>query len=484
MSDQSGPADAIATGETAQEQPGQRQPEPPARTKAQEIAEILNEPDIQFVPWEELMGEGVVVRLHIKRVRFRKKLTFEDLGLHFASMRTQQAMADVFRLGMKNLLPGEYIRRLETIESTARKLLQRSSYDTVWGPFIPVTGYQAWREKNQELMDAYYKERDLILQNYADLKKEVIASYTEAARNAYRILNKLDPQVLSEREKEREAFYLAGVRRKIRRMLPSVQEITDSFDFVVSPTYIDLPLLLKDQALPGKSVLEKQTIEGVTLEEQRELRWLQAGTRQRQEMMREMNRDVVQKAREQKERQIDDFLTTIISQLRALIYDAATNVLAALKKHGTMPPRSVVQLKNLVEQISLLNFYNDRDASRIMNMIRDLIDQPREKRDLDVIEQRLREIATVMRASLITLEYEFLEDRQEREDGEEAAVEREKRLVADVARKPSRQEVREARLSLGLSVPTWDDHREERMQEEGSQNVLLQEEERQERTWS
>ena len=481
MSDRTTPSTSDGIEEATAQEPDQDQSKSPARTKAQEIAEILNEPDIQFVQWETLMGEGVIVRLHIKRVRFRKKLTFEDLGLHFAQPHTQQAMADVFRLGMKNLLPGEYIRRLETIESTARKLLQRSSYDTVWGAFVPVTGYLAWREKNQELIDAYYSERDTILQNYASIKKEVIASYTEAARNAYRILNKLDPQVLSEREKEREAFYLAAVRRKIRRMLPSEQDITESFDFVVSPTYIDLPLLLKEQKQPGQRILEKQTIEGVTSEEQRELRWLQAGTQQRQEMMREMNRDVVEKAQEQKKRLIDDFLTTVVSHLRAIIYDATTNVLAALKKHETLPPRSVVQLKNLVEQISLLNFYNDRDAERIMNALKSLIDQPREKRDLVVIEQRLREIATVMRASLLNLEYEF---REEREDSEEAATEREKRIVAEVTRRPSRQDVREARFSLDLELPTWDDNREERLDENQARSVISPEEERQERAWS
>ena len=36
--------------------------EEPRRTKAQEIAAILDEPTMTFLDWENLMGEGVVVR--------------------------------------------------------------------------------------------------------------------------------------------------------------------------------------------------------------------------------------------------------------------------------------------------------------------------------------------------------------------------------------------------------------------------------------
>ncbi len=73
---------------------------------------------------------------------------------------------------------------------------------------MPVTRYQGWR--NQQLMGAYYRERDTILQNYATIKKAVITSYTEVARNAYRILNKLDPDILIERGKS--AVTQPGVR--------------------------------------------------------------------------------------------------------------------------------------------------------------------------------------------------------------------------------------------------------------------------------
>lgn len=483
MTDDTRQTEVLPSAEQSQE-PALAQ-EAPVLTKAQQIAEILNEPAMEFVDWEKLMGEGVVVRLSIKRVRFRKKLHFADLGLHFADGKTRKDMEDIFRLGMKNLLPGDYIRRLEAIESRARKLLQRSAFETVWGSFIPVTAYQTWRDENQQFVDAYYAERDKILKNYTALKREMIGKYTEAARNAYRILNNLDPQALSEREQEREAWYLAAFRRKIRKMLPSPEDITQSFDFVVTPTYIDLPLLLKGE--PGEAVLEKQTIEGVTPQEQVELRYRQQGARRRQELMEQMNRDVVKKAKEQKQRLVDEFLTTMITQLRGLLYDATTNVLYSLKKHESLQPRAVVQLKNLVENLSLLNFYGDQDVERAAKLIRSLIDRPRADRDLEEIEERLREIGTVMRATLLNLEYEFREDRMDSEEPRErelAALDLEKRELAGLPRRPSPEEIREARMALeAVELPSWETIREERLEQETSHPVVLEEMVREERTW-
>lgn len=458
MADENGAAPAQVSPTSANQDEGRP-------TKAQVIAAILDEPDMRFVDWAALMGEGVVVRLHIRRVRFRKRLQFEDLGIHFPDTQTREKMHEIFRLGMKNLLTKAYLDRIEQIEYKARKLLKFYAIDTVWGPFVPVTAYRAFRREIDELEEAYYQVRDDILANYVAIMREVLENYVKAAAQAYRILNQVNPEALSERERRREIFYLGSVRHKIRKMLPTQDDIRETFSFEVSPTYIDLPRLAGDDT--DGALVEKRTIEDVTPEEQRELRWRKESTRERQQMMRAMNEDVVRKAREQKEQRIDQFLTDVITQLRGLLYDATVNVLAALAKHETLPPRSVVQLKNLVSNLQLLNFYGDRDVERAMVLIESLIDRPREERDLEVIEQRLRQIATVMRATLLPLEYEFREERLEDVDDPaeraKALAELEKRELARVPRRPSRQEEREARQALGLTLPAWSEEREERL---------------------
>ena len=463
--------------------------EGPPITKAQMIAAILDQPDVQFVDWKALMGEGVVVKLHIRRVRFRKRLQFEDLGIHFGDKATAQKMHDIFRLGMKNLLTKDYLDRIEQIEYRARKLLIAFSYETIWGYFVPVTAYDAFRTRIDQLEQDYYQVREDILANYPAITKQVIRDYTQAARQAYRILNKVEPEALTERERQREAWYLAGVRRKMRKMLPTPDDIRKSFAFEVSPTYIDLPLLAgsdEEDGVTGVRV-EKQVIDEITEEEQRELRWRQAGTKERQAMLRAMNEDVVRKARQQKEERIDQFLTTIIGQVRGLLYDAAVNVLASLKKRDRLQPRSIVQLRTLVDNLRFLNFYNDRDVERAMSLIENLIERPREDRDITLIEQRLREIATVMRSTLLSLEVEFREDRledaDELADVTQAIEEREKRERAGVPRKPTRAEVREARLSLDFPLPSWDEEAREERMNEPTVPLAVKVDDREERSW-
>jgi hypothetical protein len=473
---------AITVTERAAKQP----------TKAQVIAAILDQPNMGFVDWKALMGEGVVVKLHIRRVRFRKRLQFADLGIHFSDKETELKMQEIFRLGMKNLLTKEYLDRIEQIEYRARKLLVLYSFDTIWGFFIPVTAYLTFRAQMELLEQDYYQVREDILANYPTITKQVLVDYVRAARHAYRILHQVDPEALTERERGREAFYLAGVRHKVRKILPTPDDIRQSFGFEVSPTYIDLPRLAGDesnedvQVIPGP-LLEKRTIDDITEEEQRELRWRQETTRERQAMMQAMNEDVVRKAREQKQERIDQFLTKIITQVRGLLYDATTNVLASMKKSERLQPRAVVQLRTLVENLRLLNFYGDQDVERAMNLIERLIEVPHEDRDLELIEQRLRQIATVMRSTLLPLEFEFREERlaDTDEPAERVSVMEtlEKREQAGVPRRPSRAEVREARMELEFSMPSWDDEeREERMEDDIVVRPLG--EEREERIWS
>ena len=261
-----------------------------------------------------------------------------------------------------------------------------------------------------------------ILAEYPAPKKEILQDYGTAAGNSSRILHQVDPDALSERDRQKEIYSLASVRCTIRHMLPTTDDITRTCNFTVVPTFIDLPQLAGDPAgsarLVAPTQLEKRTIEGVGASEQAELRWLQAGTKQRQAMLYAMNQDVVRQAQAKKEQRIDEFLTRITTQVRGLLYEATTNVLASMRKNETLPPRSVVQLKSLVQTVERRNFYADREVERAMKVIDSLIDVPREDRDIALIEQRLQEIALVMRSTLLPLEYEFREDREDANEKE------------------------------------------------------------------
>ena len=324
--------------------------------RAQLIASILGEKDIRLVKWQQLMREGIVIKLKIRRVRFKKRLELKDLGLELpADAKERKAVESLFNLGNKALLPLERLMQLEALESKARKLLSRSSHATEWGSFVPVTQYKAWCEKNEELRQEYFALRDQILRDYKQIVTQVMREYVKAARYTFNILHRIKAdEVLSAELDLKKRTYVALVAKSVRENMPTPEEISASFRFEVLKTYIDLPELAQ-KALP--MIAEESP-------EVREYELQEQSMRERERMLREMNEDVLKAAREQKEELIDSFLGTLVTQTRALIYDASLNVAAAIKSGAGLRPGIITQLKTLVEQVASLKFYDDRDVDK------------------------------------------------------------------------------------------------------------------------
>ena len=121
-------------------------------------------------------------------------------------------------------------------------------------------------------------------------------------------------------------------------------------------------------------------------------------------MLERMNQDVVSEARRRKQELIDTFLTDLVRQLRGLVYDSCVNVLEAMQSNdGKLGPRSVVQLKNLVESIDRLNFFDDAEMTAASAQVKRALAGNAETRSLTQIANTLRDVATVTRSSLVAL---------------------------------------------------------------------------------
>jgi hypothetical protein len=117
-----------------------------------------------------------------------------------------------------------------------------------------------------------------------------------------------------------------------------------------------------------------------------------------------MNDEVVAEARRKKQQLIDTFLKDVVVQLRTTIYEATTEVLKTMQKNqGKLHPRSVVQLKNLIEQIGSLNFFGDEESTRMIARVRETFERRPEARNAEDIRSALQDVAIVTRASLIDL---------------------------------------------------------------------------------
>jgi len=415
----------------------------------QTLAQILGEEDVRVVEprWLQLMREGIIVALHLRRWRARAKLTFADLGLPVNDDRERETFAELLELGDKRLLPARYIKALNSIDSGARKCLDRHSYKTFWGNFVPVTAYAGWKEQNETYRQRYFQIRDEIVENYDRIVQDLIDGYAVAARAAYRRLNALDPQAMSNGEYRAEApsracredDFVDAFMSRIVALIPSRDRIRDSFAYEVELSYVPLPSLLAEDLAEAERIQARREME--RLEEEmkrdslwREIRLEEEAARERQRLLEAMNRDVVEKARQQKEELIDGFLADLVRQLRGLVYEATTDVLAGIQKQGRLHPRSVVQLKNLVDQVANLNFFGDEEIDRMIARVRIELDKAPPDRDIREIQDRLRDIAVVTRATLIGL-------------GESPRSAR----ALGVADAPTPEMVRSARRGLGLA---------------------------------
>ena len=112
---------------------------------------------------------------------------------------------------------------------------------------------------------------------------------------------------------------------------------------------------------------------------------------------------MVQAMRARKEAEVDRFLTDLVTQLRGLIYEVATDVLTSIQRNRKLPRASTKQLKHMITQIGRLNFYADGDVERILAQLQATIDLPARQRDVGSIADQLRAIATITRNSLVQI---------------------------------------------------------------------------------
>ena len=372
-----------------------------------------------------LMQEGVMVRVTIRRCRFTAKLELSDLGVTVEDLRVRQAIARTLVLGEKRLLPEVYMASLGRLESGARRLLAKNAFYTELGSFIPVTAYDAWKQETEECKKRYFALRDEILAKHEELVQQILAEYTIVARDTYRRIQEVSPSALS----ESEVAFVQSYCERIIALIPDKNRIQESFGF-------DIELV---DGVKRMNELTAEQAESAMPTRQVQLEQLRSQAGARDWQREQMQRDLLQQAQAKKKSVVDAFLSTIVAQLRSLTYDAMTDVLASMERRGDgkFPPRSVTQLKNLVEQICQLNFYGDQDLARAMTQIQAIIDQQpaKRQRNLAEIREKLRAIATVARATLLDLEQEPRSAR-----------------ALDVPDAPTEANVREARKELGLDL--------------------------------
>lgn len=405
------------------------------QTDREKLSAILGQ-DVQVVEpkWLSLMRQGVIVELHIRRWRAKSRLTMDDLGL---PNDDAAEFSDLMKLGEKSLLPTKYIRRADSIESAARQWIESNSFETFWGRFIPCTKYEEFKVEIGNRRSGYMALRDEIDRDYAQIVKAHLLDYAKAARAAYRRRMALDGKALLKSNITEDAFVKSFVNA-ISALIPTRERIYEAWAFDFSLSYVPLPSMLAEDNAEAERINAQSDLDRAKEQAEQDKLWLdldieKGATRKREQMLESMNRDVVEAARKQKEQLVDGFLGGLVKQLRSMVYEATTDVLQTIQKNDRLHPRSVVQLRGLIDQVGQLNFYNDSEINQMVDHVKYALNKAPKDRDVKAIEGNLRDIATVTRATLVGL-------------GESPRGAR----SLGVADAPSMPVVRAARAQLGL----------------------------------
>ena len=396
------------------------------------IAQMLGEKDVHVLDnhWLKKMQEGVIVTLHIGHWRARAKLTYEDLGLPPADISEEKVLDELLLLGEKFLLPASYIRSMEAADSAARKYLARTAYETAYGPFVPFTLYTEVKAELNQYREKYLAIGTDIADNLDSITEAHLANCAEAARQAYRRLSKLTPRFKSSESFIDEDGFVDKFLDNITASIPNKERLRASFVFDIDVSYIPLPsLIAKDMAeakrIQAGSEAEQERIraEGrvdaaqIAAEEehiraQRQLERMreegevsleEAALRDRERKLDAMNRDVLEQARRQKEEMIGGFMADLLIQLRSLVYETTTDVLAGIEKNKSVHPKSIEQLRNLVKQIGNLNFFGDGEIEQMINTVMSQLGNLSKERGVGDIQKCLQDVAILTRSSLVDL---------------------------------------------------------------------------------
>ena len=369
----------------------------------------------------EMMEEGVIITLTIRRPRFQSKLTAQDVGLddHIISEAARDVLHEYFYLGKLSVLPKEYQAGLNSVESAARQCVARYSVKSHWGAFVPITNYEKWKAENAKHEMAFEELRDKILDDYDELTEQGVEAYRPMAEDIWERTHNQTGAA--------QAEFVEGYLNRIRQAVPALEEVAEAFEYRIEKTLIPIPsTLARDlemadriykkraahdaqyqaeqerierakrherevaearlqaeiQAATSKSRAEREVVEAqrraelerIEREKRREQEQLEAqhrATMQKFQLQEQMERDVIQSAQQQRQELVDQFYTDVVGQINQIIYQVADNSLESLERNqGKLSGAISAQLSNLVTQLEGWNFMQNTTVADQIERLR------------------------------------------------------------------------------------------------------------------
>lgn len=335
------------------------------------------------IDWMPFLQEGVIVNIHLRRWRAETKVTLEDLGITPENDEERDAIERTLSPGRRYLLPKEILRQATEIDGRSRNwLFPKNAFKTAWGMFIHAKNYARWRERDEVLRGEYLALGDRVAEEYDALITEVRDDYRSLGRQTYRRMmgTKFQP------DEDVESWVEKFVDRSLA-LVPPAETIRASFEYTRTVEMIPLMAqVAQDRAA---------AIDAIT----------QATDRRNQAALVAMREDLWETERKAAAEGIGRFVADVQAQIQELVYSCAVDGLEALKSgDGKLGRGATYQLKNMVESVNTMVFWDDPDLERRVQDLKDLVEVPAAKRDGNAVREALTELGEASRLVLARLE--------------------------------------------------------------------------------
>ena len=320
-----------------------------------------------------LMSRGVIVRLSIRRWGATSKLTPELLGLRFSGEDTFKFFCQYLNLGKQKLLPPPILQEIMTLEQKARVLLDHYSFDTVWGKFVPFTAFDEWEKANNKIHDDFLAQALELGKQYHSIVQSVKEDYKKMAQDVW-------IRLYPEDKGGPTSAFIEDFASKIIQKIPSQEELVSSFKYYSTYFIIPMPSFIEENLAKIGQIQRQEEIEKFNLE-----------------LEKQTKKKIANEYVERKKELIDGFLESTVISMRKYVEELCDNVMYSLMKkpHKSIGTRHINRLKNMIRKVKVLNFYDDKEISLLLNGLDTELDKIKGETDRGVIIDKLKEIVEV-----------------------------------------------------------------------------------------
>lgn len=320
-----------------------------------------------------LMSQGIIVRLSMGRWRAHTKLTPETLGLKFAGEDGFDFSKKYLELGRQKLLPPEVLAEIGVLERRARENLDRYSFYTVWGSFVPFTAFDEWEKKNKVIQDDFLRWAVVLGNRYDEIILSVKQEYKKMAKDVWIRLYPDDKGGATE-------SFIENFVDKVISKVPTRENIVSRFKYSATYFVIPMPSFVADNIARAEQIKRQEEMAQFDSD-------LEKQTKQR----------ISEEYLKRKKELIDGFLESTVLNMRKYVAELCDVVLLSIHKKGKrkITCQHINKLKNMVKKVKLLNFYNDKEIGDLIKNLDCEIDKIKGEVNQDIVVDKLREIVEV-----------------------------------------------------------------------------------------